>query len=55
MPKIAGEPVIKTQNKVIVNIKPVKLADVTPAQVARYRDFWIKLISRSKDELKDER
>lgn len=38
----------KREIKVRVNIKPVKLADVTPAQRAAWRKFWQKLISEVK-------
>lgn len=45
----------KTEVKVTVNIKPMKLADVSPAQRQQFRLFGSKLISQIKDEVKSER
>lgn len=45
----------KTEIKVKVNIKPVRLAEVTPAICRLYRRFWAKLITQARDEVKGER
>jgi len=44
----------KTEIRVKVSIKPVNLADVTPAQKTLYRRFWAKVISQVKDKLNNE-
>jgi hypothetical protein len=45
----------KTQIRVKVDIKPVKLADVTPAQRQQWKRWWSKLFSEIRDEAKSER
>ncbi len=45
----------KTEIKVRVDIKPVKLTEVTPAQRQLCKRFWAKLISQVMDEVKGER
>lgn len=47
-------PSSKTPTKIIVNIKPVKLSEVTPAQAQLVRRFWAKLITQVKDDLNNE-
>ena len=44
----------KRETRVTVNIKPVKLAEVRPAQRQSYKHFWAKLRSQVGDELKVE-
>ena len=34
-----------------VNIKPVKLSEVTPAQRALYRKLWLKLLAEVEKEV----
>jgi len=51
MPKTTS----KREITVKVNIKPVKLAEVTLGQRQLYRRFWVRLISLAKDGLKDDR
>lgn len=50
MPKTTS----KRETRVTVNIKPVKLAEVRPAQRQSYKHFWAKLRSQVGDELKVE-
>jgi len=47
----------KTSSKteIRVNIKLVKLAEVTPAHRQLVKKFWAKLISQVQDEVKGER
>ncbi len=40
----------KAEIKLTVNIKPMKLADVTPAQLRRYRAAWARLIAKASRE-----
>lgn len=40
----------KTHIKVQVNIKPVKLAEVTPRQRQLMRQFWMRLTSQVQDK-----
>ena len=47
MPKTTS----KTEIKVTVNIKPVKLAEVTPHQRQLHKRFVAKLMSQVKEEL----
>ena len=51
VPKITS----KTEIKVTVNIRPGKLAEVTPTQRAAVKKFWTRLISQVQDEVKGER
>ena len=44
----------KRKTRVTVNIRPVKPAEVRPAQRQSYKHFWTKLISQVGDELKVE-
>ena len=39
---------------VAVNIKPVKLAEVSPAQRQLYKRFFTKLIAQVQDEMKND-
>lgn len=41
----------RSKVRITVNIKAVKVSDVSPAQKAAYRRFWSKLISQVNDEL----
>lgn len=44
----------KTEIKVRVDIKPVKLTEVMPAQRQLYRRFWAKLTRQVQDEVKSD-
>ena len=44
----------KTQISIKVNINPVKLADVTPAQRQLVKKFWTRLIAQVRDEVKQD-
>ncbi len=44
----------KRKTRITVNIKPVKLAEVSPAQRQSYKHFVAKLINQVGDELKVE-
>ncbi len=50
MPKTTS----KRKTRITVNIKPVKLAEVSPAQRQSYKHFVAKLINQVGDELKVE-
>jgi len=45
----------KTQIRVKVDIKPVKLADVTLAQRQQWKRWWSKLFSEIRDKVNSER
>jgi len=45
----------KTPIKIIVDIKSVKLAEVTPAQHQQWKRWWARLISEIRAEVKGER
>ncbi len=49
-----ARPSSKTPIKIIVNIKPVKLAEVTPRQRQLAKMVWAHLIATVQDELKAE-
>lgn len=44
----------KTEIRIEVNIKQVKMAEVTPATRQLYKRFWTKLAAQAQDEAKME-
>jgi len=48
-----SKPVTKRVIRVIVDIKPVKLVEITPAQQQLLRKFWTRLIAEARDEVKN--
>ena len=44
----------KAEIRIKVDIKPVKMAEVTPAARQLYKHFWTKLIAKAQDEVKRE-
>jgi len=44
----------RTEIRIKVNIKPVRLAEVTPAQRQLVKKFWAKLISQIQGEVKND-
>jgi len=44
----------ETEIKLTVNIKPVKLAELTPVQRQSWVHLWRRMVSQVTDELKDE-
>ncbi len=44
----------ETEIKVKVNIKPVKMAELTPVQRQSWARLWKRMVSQVTDELKDE-
>lgn len=41
----------KAEVKVTVNVKPVKLTQLTPGQAAAWKKFWQHLLAKVKDDL----
>ena len=45
----------KTEIKVLVTIKPVKLAELTPSQREQWRRFWRHLLASVSHEVKGDK